>query len=425
MVKFQSPTGMHDLFEEDIKQLHKIEKISKDIADFYGYKRIETPILEQTNLFEKGTGMLTDIVEKEMYSLRTKGGDHLTLRPEGTPGIVRAYIEHGMQSLPKPVKLWYMGPFFRHERPQAGRYREFYQFGFENFGVGEPVIDAEIIQIFYLILKELGVKNLIVEINSIGDSQCRPYYKKALTHYLKARQNQLCPNCRRRLLKNPLRVLDCKENKCQAVIKNAPQSLDYLCQECHNHLKSLLEFLDAQAIPYNLNPYLVRGLDYYTRTVFEFKQTGKDEEENQQTLAAGGRYDTLVKLLGGNDTPACGGAGGAERIINIIKRKTEKSPRSKNFEIFLAQVGEMAKKRSLELISEFFQAKVPVKFSLHKDSLTTQLKTAAKLNVKYVLILGQKEVLDGNIILREMKSGKQKNIPLKRVVKEVKKKIKK
>jgi len=424
MAKFQSPTGMHDLFEEDLKWLHKIEKISQDVASFYGYKRIETPILEQTGLFEKGTGAFTDIVEKEMYSFRTKGGDHLTLRPEGTPGIVRAYIEHGMQSLPKPVRLWYMGPFFRHERPQAGRYREFYQFGFENLGVADPIADAELIQIFYFILKGLGIKNLVVEINSIGDYQCRPYYKKALTHYLKAHQSQLCPNCRRRLQKNPLRVLDCKEEKCQAVIKNAPQSLDYLCQECHNHLKSLLEFLDEQAIPYNLNPYLVRGLDYYTRTVFEFKQTGNDEN-SRLALAAGGRYDALVKLLGGNDTPACGGAGGAERIINIIRKKTERPPKEKKVDIFFAQVGEEAKKKSLKLIAEFFQEKVPIKFSIHKDSLTAQLKIASRLKAKYVLILGQKEVLDGNIILREMESGKQKIIPLKKIVKEVKKKLKK
>ncbi len=424
-MKFQTPTGMHDLFEEELAYFQKIEKVCQELADFYGYKRIETPILEQTELFERGTGISTDIVEKQMYSFRTKGGDRLTLRPEGTPGIVRAYIQHGMQSLPKPVRLWYFGPFFRHERPQAGRYRQFYQFGFESLGIGDPVIDAEIIQIFYIILKNLGFRDLIIEVNSIGDSQCRPYFKKSLTSYLRAHQSSLCGDCRRRLRKNPLRVLDCKEEKCQRIIRNAPQIVDHLCKECHDHFKSLLEFLDELQLPYILNPYLVRGIDYYTRTVFEiFEQS--EEGKTQGALAGGGRYDDLVKLLGGKETPASGGAGGVERIANLIKLRTKKPPvKEKVPQVFLAQVGELAKRKGLRLLEEFRKEKIKVVQTFYKDSLTSQLKLADKLNVKYVLILGQREALEGKIIVREMKTGRQKIISMNKVVKEMKKKVKK
>jgi len=422
-MKYQSPTGMHDLFEEDLYYFQKIEKVCQELANFYDYQRVETPILEQTQLFEKGIGISTDIVEKEMYSFRTKGGGHLTLRPEGTSPIVRAYIQHGMQSLPKPVKLWHFGPFFRHERPQAGRYRQFYQFGFESLGVGDPVIDAEIIQIFYNILKSLGFGDLIIEVNSIGDSQCRPYFKKSLTAYLRSHQSSLCSDCRRRLRKNPLRVLDCKEEKCQRIKKSAPQIVDHLCKECHDHLKKLLEFLDELQLPYILNPYLVRGLDYYTRTVFEIS-VEKEEGKIQGALAGGGRYDDLVKLLGGKETPGCGGAGGVERIVNLMKGRARKPIKEKRSQVFLAQVGELAKRKGLRLLEDFRKAKIKIGYTFHKDSLTSQLKLADKMGVQYVLILGQKEALEGKIIIREMASGKQKIVPIEKVVQNLKKKIK-
>ncbi len=442
---------MRDLFDEDLDYFARIEKACKEIADFYGFKRIETPILEETQLFEKGTGAATDIVEKQMYSFRARGGDYLTLRPEITPGVVRAYIQHGMQSLPKPVNLWYMGPCFRHERPQAGRYRQFHQFGFESFGVPSPVIDAEIIQIFYNVLKTLGFRNLIIEVNSIGDSQCRPYFKKVLLNYLRARQSSLCADCRRRLKKNPLRVLDCKEEKCQRIKKSAPQIVDHLCKECHDHFKNVLEILDALELPYILNPYLVRGLDYYTKTVFEIfsgsaasyagtppgvkkgsekedensDEKGEQEERKQGALMGGGRYDDLVKLLGGKETPGCGGASGIERIVSLMKKKVKKAAKEKKPEVFLAQVGELAKRKSLKLMEEFRGAKVKIKQALHKDSLSTQLKLADKLNAKYTLILGQKEALEDKIIIREMKTGKQRIVSLAKVVNEIKKKVRK
>ncbi|KPJ56787.1 hypothetical protein AMJ49_03895 [Parcubacteria bacterium DG_74_2] len=423
--KFQTLTGMHDILEEDQKYFQKIHNIVESIAQFYSFQKIETPILEQTELFSKGTGPATDIVQKEMYSFRTKGGDYVSLRPEGTPSIVRAYIQHGMLSQPQPVKLYHnIAPFFRYERPQAGRYRQFHQFGFEIIGEKNSVIDTQIIQISYNILKEVGLKDLIIEINSIGDAQCRPYYKKSLLSYLRKCQAGLCADCRRRLKENPLRVLDCKKEKCQELVSAAPQIIDYLCEECHNHFKEVLEFLDELDLPYRLNPFLVRGLDYYTKTVFEILQEN-EEGEKQGTLIAGGRYDGLVKLLGNKDTPACGMAGGVERIVNIMKSREVKIPQVILPKIFLAQLGELAKKKSLKLLEEFRMAKIPIAESLSRDSLKTQLSIADKLEVGYALILGQKEALEKTVIIREMKTGKQKTVKLDKVVGEMRKRLRK
>jgi len=417
-MEFQSPMGMHDLFEEDLYYYEKVKKTFQKIANFYGFSQIETPILEKTDLFKKGTGIFTDIVEKEMYSFETKGGDNLTLRPEGTPGVIRAYLEHGFQSAPKPVKFWYFGPFFRHERPQAGRYRQFYQFGLEAIGVSHPVLDAQIIQIFYQGLKELGIKDLVCEINSIGDENCRPYYKRALDNYLKKYQNRLCPDCQRRLSKNPLRILDCKEDQCQKIVANAPQTLDYLCENCKDHFKKLIEFLEEAEIVYNLNPYLVRGLDYYTKTVFEIKT---DNEKN--SLAGGGRYDNLVEILGGEKTPAIGGALGVERVIEYLKEKKLEKVSKKKPLILFAQVGDLAKKKSLKILEELRKENISVVENLHRDSLSLQLKTADKLGVKYVLIFGQEEAMKEEIIIRDMTTGNQKKVPLKNLIKEILKKI--
>ena len=431
MAKFQSPTGMHDLLGEDLRYFQKVEKVCKNIADFYGFQRIETPILEETGLFEKSTGFTSDIVQKQMFSFRARGGGYLTLRPEGTPGVVRSYIQQGMQNLPKPVKLWYFGPFFRYERPQSDRFRQFYQFGFESLGVEKPVADAQIIQIFYNILKELGFKDLRVEVNSIGDSECRPNYQRVLVRYLKSHHSALCPDCRRRLRENPLRILDCKEEKCQLIVGGAPQMIDYLCKGCHNHFKSVLEFLEELELPYQLNPYLVRGLDYYTRTVFEiFPGSLEDNKElfektGKIALVGGGRYDDLVKLLGGKETPACGAAAGVERIVRLMKLEGRKIPGSKPPEIFLAQVGELPKRKALKIFEEFRKKKIKVAEAFPKDSLTYQLKTADRLGVKLVLILGQEEVLKDKIIIREMKTGRQKIVPIKKLIKEIKSRLKK
>jgi len=422
--KFQSPTGMHDILPIEQRYFQKIYNVVGEIAAFYDFQKIETPILEEAELFAKGIGMSTDIVEKQMFVFKTKGGDWLTLRPEGTAPVVRAFIEKGMKNLPQPVKLWYFGPFFRYEHPQAGRFRQFWQFGFEALGEKSPVRDSQIIQIFYNILKELRFKNLICEINSIGDSQCRPYYKKLLVSYLKYHADSLCSDCKRRVKENPLRFFDCKEEKCQRVKSQAPQMIDHLCEECHNHFKEVLEFLDELELPYKLNPYLVRGLDYYTKTVFEIFDEGK-EEILKNALVGGGRYDNLAKVLGGESTPAVGGAAGIERIIEALNAKVKKISQISSPKIFLAQLGNLAKRKSLKLLEDFRKVKIPVCESFGRDSLKAQLKLADRLDVKYTLILGQKEALEGTIIIRDMKTGKQETVKVEKVVAEMRKKLKK
>ena len=294
-LKYQTLTGMHDILPEDQAYFKKVNKALESVANYYSFQRIDTPILEQAEVFLKGTGAGTDIVEKEMYTFRTKGGDVVALRPEFTPSIARSYIENGMHNLPQPVKFWTSGPCFRHERPQAGRYRQFTQFSLEVLGEQNPSIDGQVIQMSYDVLKELGFKNVTIEVNSIGDSECRPYFKKILTSYFRSKKSSLCPDCQRRLKDNPLRILDCKEEKCQRVKAGAPQIIDHLCENCHAHFKQVLEFLDELELPYTLNPYLVRGLDYYTKTVFEIVEKGEGESA-QGTLIGGGRYDGLVKF---------------------------------------------------------------------------------------------------------------------------------
>ena len=423
-IKLQSLAGMHDILPQDQVYFKKFNKSIEGVSHYYGFNRIDVPVLEQAEVFIKGTGQGTDIVEKEMYSFRTKGGDLVSLRPEFTPGIVRSYIEHGMYNLPQPVKLWTSGPCFRHERPQAGRYRQFTQFSLEVLGDKSPSIDGQIIQMSFDILKDLGFKDINIEVNSIGDQECRPYFKKILTGYFRSRKSSLCSDCQRRLKENPLRILDCKEEKCQRVKAGAPQIIDHLCEACHAHFKQVLEFLDELELPYALNPYLVRGLDYYTKTVFEIVEKSENGQ-SQGTLVGGGRYDNLVKLLGGRDTPACGAAGGVDRIVNIMKtRELKADKKQEKTEIFLAQLGQSAKRKSLKLFEQFRAAKIPVTESFSKDSLRSQLNTANKMGAKWVLIFGQKEALENFITLRDMETGVQKEIPLDKVVEEMKAKIK-
>ena len=423
--EFRAPTGMHDVLPPNQGWFQRIYNAVENIVVFYGFQKIDTPIAEEAELFSKGVGLTTDIVEKQIYTLRTKGGDFLALRPEGTAPVVRAYIEHGMFNLPQPVKFWYFGPFFRYERPQAGRFRQFHQFGLEVLGEPGSVIDAQVIQIFYNILKDLKFKNLMVEINSIGDSQCRPYYKKLLTNYFRSREHSLCPDCCRRLRENPLRILDCKEEKCQQVKSQAPQIIDHLCEECKAHLKEVLEFLDEIELPYHLNPYLVRGLDYYTKTVFEIFDDKKEDGQNPVALAGGGRFDALAKSLGGNDTPGCGGAAGIERLIDYMKAQNIGPVQPQLPQVFLAQLGNLAKRKSLKLFEDFRKAKISIAESIGKDSLKSQLRIADKEGTRYTLILGQKEALDGVVIVRDMKTGKQDTIKIEKAIEEVKKRLNK
>lgn len=430
--QFKSITGMADIMSNEYHIWKEVEEVITAIANFYDFARISTPILEEEDLFIKGTGQSTEIIEKQMFSFRTKGGEKVVLRPEFTPAIIRAYIENGMETWQKPVKLWTLGPLFRYEKPQKGRYRQFHQFDFEIIGDEAPVIDALLIQVCLNILERLGFKNWRLEVNSIGCKECRSFYLKQLKRYYKDRKKHLCVDCKRRLEKNPLRILDCKEEKCQRIKKTAPQIVNSLCQECHDHFHSLLEFLDEMGIAYILNPYLVRGLDYYEKTVFEIMPAEKESNARQSTLIGGGRYDKLIEQLGGKPTPAVGAAGGMERIIEtMIEEKIRPNIQKKVFEnfekrprVFLIQLGDIAKKKTLGLIEKFKKSGIKVGHNIGKDNLKSQLQIAAKQKVKYSLILGQKEALENTIILRDMETGVQEIIPLKEITKEIKKRIK-
>lgn len=388
----------------------------------YGLSRIDTPILEDIILFERGVGNSTDIVEKQMFVVNTKSRDKLVLRPEGTASIARAYIEQGMINLPHPLKLYYIGPFFRYEQPQSGRFRQMHQFGFEIIGEKNPVLDAQIIQLFLTIADHLGLKGLSVYLNSIGCPECREEYKKVLKEWLGAKSKKLCADCNRRVRNNPLRMLDCKDEKCHQMIVGSPNIVDQLCQECHDHFKKVLEFLDELEVPYFLDPHLVRGLDYYTKTVFEIYS--ETDTEKQLALGGGGRYDNLIKDLGGKDTPAVGAAFGMERIVSLMKRQQVKVFQKPNPKVFLVQLGDLGKIKGLKLFAELYKAGVLVGESFGKDSIKSQLKIADKLGVKFSLILGQQEALDNTVILRDMESGVQEVIPLGKIASEVKKRLK-
>lgn len=365
------PRGMHDILPSEFVARNRVMEASRDIAEFYGFGEIETPILEKVDLFIKGVGEKTDIVEKEMYTLRTKGGDHLALRPEGTAPVVRAFLQHGMHKFPQPQKLFYIGPFFRHERPQAGRYRQLHQVGFEIVGGdSDPIYDAEIILMFYRVLEELKTGDLTVHINSIGCRICRPGYRTKLINYYK--NQEICKDCEKRMKGNPLRLLDCKKDSCQPAKAEAPSILDSLCSLCRNHLKQVLEHIEELELPYTLNPLLVRGLDYYNRTVFEIFS-----EESKLALVAGGRYDYLAEMIGGRATSAGGAAMGIERVLEIMRDSNPKAFEDRHKQkVHLVHIGELARNKSLAIIDELRKNNIPVISTFSKQSLSRQLESA-------------------------------------------------
>ena len=412
------PKGMRDVLPSDAPPRDKVVEVSRRMAEFYDFAEVNTPILEKFELFKRGVGEKTDIVGKEMYTLKTKGGDKLALRPEGTAPVVRAYLQHGMHKLPQPQKFYYFGPFFRHERPQAGRYRQLWQVGLEIIGgESDPVYDAQIIVMFYRILEELGVESPAVNINSIGCRVCRPGYRTKLLVYYKGKD--VCKECKERLKENPLRVLDCKNEQCQPFKAEAPSVLDSLCSACRSHLKQVLEYLEELGLPYFMNPTLVRGLDYYNRTVFEIFPEG-----DNLALVAGGRYDYLAEMLGGRPTPAGGAAMGVDRVADLIKMENPKLFAHKTKKkIFLVHIGELAKKKSLPLMEDFRKAGIPTRTSFGKNSLSNQLQDANKDGSDIALILGQKEVYEESIIIRDMNTGVQETVPFGKVVEEARKKM--
>jgi len=419
--KFQAVRGMRDILPEEQPYWDKVRKVVDKVAFDYNYGRIDTPIVEPVELFERTTGKDSDVVKKEMYKFQTASGKKVSLRPEGTPSVVRAYIENGMRTKPSPVKLYYIGPMFRHDRPQKGRFREFFQFGFEAIGEQDPILDAQIIQTALRVLSSIGISKTALQVNSIGCKECRPNFNKLLVSYLKNRRQSLCMNCKDRLKTNPLRILDCKEEKCTQVIAQAPQSVDHLCPDCKKHFTYLLECLDELKITYNINPHLVRGLDYYTKTVFEI--WAKDDEEGRTALGGGGRYDYLVEKLGGKKTPGVGFAIGIDRVVDEMKDLKVKVSKTPSPQVFLAQLGDLAKMKSLSIFQGLEKAGITVAESFGRGNLRVQLKKANQLGVDLVLIMGQRESLDETVIIKDMVGGNQEVITLDKVVADVKKKL--
>ncbi|PLX26249.1 histidine--tRNA ligase [Candidatus Parcubacteria bacterium] len=416
--------GMKDILPKEGVSWQHMYHTAEDIANAYGFSYIETPILEQAMLFTRSIGKGTDVVDKEMYVFEDKDGSRVCLRPEVTASVARSYINHGMQTFPQPVKVWYWGQMFRHDRPQAGRYRQFHQFGCETLGVQSPVVDAELIAVAYNTLRDLGIETT-VRINSIGTVEDRENYIVELVGYLRSKRSYLSDESKKRINKNPLRVLDSKHEQDQAVMEEAPQILDWLSDKSRGFFMNVLEYLDEAGIPYVLTPTLVRGLDYYTDTVFELY--AEDDEGSQSALGGGGRYNGLIEQLGGEETPAAGFSLGIERIAMVLKKQREELEKQENYKpekpggIFFAQLGEQACKRSLYLIEELRRKDLRVYHNLAKSSLKAQLETANKLGVSHTLILGQKEVQDETILVRNMESGIQEVVDQKKIANTVQK----
>jgi len=414
--KVGSPKGMRDIMNEEYYNFQGFFEKAQEVAVYYGFKPIETPIMEYKEIFTSSIGEGTDIVDKEMYTLRTRGKDRLALRPEHTAPLVRAYIEHGMHNKPQPVMFYQYGPVFRHDRPQRGRYRQFWQFDLDALGSEKSILDALIIRAGMCILEEAGAKNLFVDINSIGDKECRDAYIKELKSYYRKNINDLAHIDRERLKINPLRILDSKEEKTKKVNENAPDAIVFLCSACKKHFKEVLEYLEEMNIAYTINKNLVRGLSYYTRTVFEIKEQAKEEEE-PLSLGGGGRYDDLARQIGGKkDVPAVGFSIGVDRIIASSWYK-KLSPRiMKKPKIYFIQLGSEAKLKSLNIIEILRKAHIPIAQSLSRDSLGSQLAIAEKMKVPYALIFGVKEALENSVIVRDMSNRSQKTIKLEKLL---------
>lgn len=406
---FQAPRGTFDIVPEEQPYRRYIEVNALDTANRFGYERIDTPAFEDSRLFVRSIGEATDIVEKETYTFEDRGGDLITLRPEGTAPVCRAYLEHGMANRPQPVRLFYLCPLFRYERPQSGRFRQHHQFGVEVFGDGDPSIDAEVIELGWRFLHMLGLDRLSLGVNSIGDPECRPRYIEAVKGYYHEHVSELCADCVRRLEHNPLRLLDCKTETCQPLITRAPHGVDFLCTECETHWSNLLSHLRNLDLPYEINHRLVRGFDYYTRTVFEITPP---VEGSQNTLIGGGRYDGLISELGGRPTPGIGFGMGIERVIVNLKRQEVPLPDLRRTKVVVAHVGDASRRVATSLSSDLRQAGIATIAAPATRGLRSQLRYASSVEATHVLILGDDELSKGTIILRDLNLGKQNEIEL-------------
>jgi histidyl-tRNA synthetase len=412
---FTAPRGTVDVLPEEQRYWDYVRRHLAQVSQLFGYERIDPPVFEQASLYIRGTGDSTDIVRKEMYLFEDRGGEQMALRPEMTPGVVRAYLQHGLFNLPQPVKLYYEGPAFRYERPQAGRNRQFNQIDIEALGEGDPAIDAEVIEHGWRLLEAMGLRGLVILLNSIGDQNCRPAYIERLRGYYRDKLDEVCRDCRERFEHNPLRLLDCKVPSCQPVIAGAPVLLDNLCDACREHFARVRSYLDSEAIPYRVSPRLVRGLDYYTRTVFEIMpETGG----STSTILAGGRYDGLIEILGGKPTPGVGYASGIERIVINLKHQAVSVPTPPRPSIYVlhaveaAALRERAELEAVILTSRLRRAGVDTLQSYGERSLKSQMRLAGKSGARYAVVVDDEALTTGAALLRDLEGHEQQRLSL-------------
>lgn len=402
----KAPKGTKDVLPQESYKWQYVEQLARRITALAGYREIRTPVFEHTELFLRGVGDTTDIVQKEMYTFTDKGNRSVTLKPEGTAGAVRAFLEGGMPSNPQPTKMYYLStPVFRYEKPQSGRLREHHQFGVEVFGAQDASVDAEVINIALTLLNEAGLKQLRLNINSIGCDKCRPQYNELLKEYLRGNADSMCDSCKERMERNPLRALDCKEEGCKAVVKDAPLMIDHLCGECSAHFEELQKYLDALGIAYSVNPFIVRGLDYYTKTVFEIIS---DSIGAQGTVCGGGRYDKLLKQVGGPDMPGIGFGMGIERLLLVMENEGVEIEKPALTDVFLCTHGEAARLRAAVLVNGLRRAGIKADMDHCARSIKAQFKYADKIGAKFVAVIGEDEMKDGTAVLKTMETGEER-----------------
>ena len=408
----QALRGTQDILPDQIYQWNYVESVIRDLCGRYGYGEIRTPMFEETKLFLRGIGDSTDVVTKEMYTFEDRGGRSVTLRPENTASAVRAYLEHKLYGDQQVHKMFYIGSMFRYDRPQAGRYREFHQFGVEVLGASSPAADVEVIALACDLFKSLGLKDLDLHINSIGDHVCRPVYRRKLIEYFETKKDKLCDDCKERLYKNPLRILDCKEESCKLISADAPVITDYLCEECHEKFEAVKSYLKALDISYTVDPRLVRGLDYYTNTAFEIQYPPLGA---QSAICGGGRYDGLVRELGGPEIPGIGFAVGMERLLLALSMQNLIPLPEQRMKVYTASLGQEAVAEGIKIQQELRKKNIEAEMDLQGRSLKGQMKQAGKMNVAYTVIIGSEELQKGVAVVKNMKEGNQESIPFKDV----------
>jgi histidyl-tRNA synthetase len=404
--------GVKDILPGEVEKWQYVERVAREVFEGYGYAEIKIPIFEHTSLFSRSIGETTDIVEKEMYSFEDQGGERLTLRPEATAGICRAYVEHKLHQQPGFVKFYCIGPMFRYERPQAGRFRQFYQIDVEAIGEASPVVDAEVLAMLMTFLQRLGLQHLQLHMNSLGDAVCRPRYREELKSYIRRHLDRLCPECQGRFERNPLRVLDCKKEGCRAVMRDAPQTMTFLCAPCRQHFATLADLLAGVGISYVLDPMLVRGLDYYTRTTFEVVAEGLGA---QNSVAGGGRYDGLIEAIGGPPTPGIGFAIGFERLVTVLEHHGLALPEPR-LQVFVAPLGASALRDAFVLVERLRSTGFRAEMGYDEKSLRSQLRRANRLGAAFTVMLGERELAVGKVTLKDMQGGEQAEIPLDAVI---------